>query len=89
MHNDVDDAESQLDSSRKQQRDLYADLDQRLKALESRGGRGAGGGVRPRRRRGRRGGAGAGAGGAAERGRRGLPVPTAPIRPTIRRRSSC
>jgi tol-pal system protein YbgF len=38
MHNDVDQLNNALDSGRKQQRDLYADLDQRLKKLESRGG---------------------------------------------------
>jgi tol-pal system protein YbgF len=43
MHNDIDVLNHALDTSRKQQRDLYADLDQRLKALESRtGGAGAG-----------------------------------------------
>jgi tol-pal system protein YbgF len=36
MHNDVDQLTNALDSSRKQQRDMYADLDQRLKNLESR-----------------------------------------------------
>jgi tol-pal system protein YbgF len=36
MHNDVDLLNNSLDSGRKQQKDLYADLDQRLKALESR-----------------------------------------------------
>ena len=38
MHNDIDELNHSLESSRKQQRDLYADLDQRLKALEARGG---------------------------------------------------
>ena len=38
MHNDVDQLNNALDASKKQQHDLYADLDQRLKALESRGG---------------------------------------------------
>ena len=42
MHNDVDLLSKALDSSRKQQRDMYADLDQRLKNLESRGGSAAG-----------------------------------------------
>ena len=37
MHNDVDQLNNALDASRKQQRDLYADLDQRMKNLESRG----------------------------------------------------
>lgn len=36
MHNDIDVLNHALDTSRKQQRDLYADLDQRLKALEAR-----------------------------------------------------
>jgi tol-pal system protein YbgF len=38
LHNDVDLLNHNLDASRKQQHDLYADLDQRLKALENRGG---------------------------------------------------
>ena len=38
MHNDVDQLSNALDSGRKQQRDMYADLDQRLKNLEARGG---------------------------------------------------
>ena len=38
MHNDIDELNHALDTSRKQQRDLYADLDQRLKALEARSG---------------------------------------------------
>jgi tol-pal system protein YbgF len=38
MHNDVDELNHNLDTARKQQRDLYADLEQRLKALEGRGG---------------------------------------------------
>ena len=38
MHNDVDVLNHSLDASRKQQRDLYADLDQRLKSLEARSG---------------------------------------------------
>ena len=38
MHNDIDELNHALDTSRKQQRDLYADVDQRLKALESRAG---------------------------------------------------
>jgi tol-pal system protein YbgF len=42
MHNDIDELNHGLDTSRKQQRDLYADLDQRLKALESRAGASAG-----------------------------------------------
>jgi tol-pal system protein YbgF len=42
MRNDVDVLNHNLDIARKQQRDLYADLDQRLKSLEARG---AGGGA--------------------------------------------
>ncbi len=38
MHNDVDQLNHNLELSRKQQHDLYADLDQRMKALEGRGG---------------------------------------------------
>ncbi|HEX3602820.1 MAG TPA: tol-pal system protein YbgF [Steroidobacteraceae bacterium] len=37
MHNDVDQLHNANDASRKQQRDMYADLDQRVKNLESRG----------------------------------------------------
>jgi tol-pal system protein YbgF len=37
VHNDVDVMNHNLESSRKQQHDLYADLDQRLKAIEGRG----------------------------------------------------
>src|SRR3984957_6696832 len=37
MHNDVDQLNNRLEASRKQQRDLYADLDRRMKILESRG----------------------------------------------------
>jgi tol-pal system protein YbgF len=42
IHNDVDQLTNNLEASRKQQRDLYADLDRRMKVLESRGGTGAG-----------------------------------------------
>ena len=42
MHNDIDLLTNSLEASRKQQRDLYADLDRRMKMLESRGGAGAG-----------------------------------------------
>jgi tol-pal system protein YbgF len=49
MHNDVDVLNHSLEANRKQQHDLYADLDQRLKALEARGvvagGSGAAAGV--------------------------------------------
>jgi tol-pal system protein YbgF len=38
VHNDVDQLQHDVETSRKQQRDLYADLDRRLKALESRAG---------------------------------------------------
>ncbi len=37
MHNDVDQLNNAMDANRKQQRDLYADLDRRIKALEVRG----------------------------------------------------
>lgn len=36
MHNDVDQLNNAQDAARKQQRDLYADLEQRLKKIESR-----------------------------------------------------
>src|SRR6267154_1851638 len=42
MRNDVDVLTNNLEASRKQQRDLYADLDRRMKILESRGGAGSG-----------------------------------------------
>jgi tol-pal system protein YbgF len=45
MHNDVDVLTNSLEASRKQQRDLYADLDRRMKGLEARGGVGAGAGA--------------------------------------------
>jgi tol-pal system protein YbgF len=38
MRNDIDLLNHSLDASRKQQHDLYADLDTRMKALEGRGG---------------------------------------------------
>jgi tol-pal system protein YbgF len=41
MHNDVDQLSHSLDASRKQQHDLYADLDQRMKNLEARSAGGA------------------------------------------------
>ena len=37
VHNDVDQMNNSIEAGRKQQRDMYADLDQRLKNLESRG----------------------------------------------------
>jgi tol-pal system protein YbgF len=40
MHNDIDVLSNSLEASRKQQRDLYADLDRRLKSVESHGGAG-------------------------------------------------
>jgi tol-pal system protein YbgF len=43
MHNDVDVLSHSLESARRQQKDLYADLDARLKTLEARGGAGAAG----------------------------------------------
>ena len=42
LHNDVDELSHNLEANRKQQRDLYADLDQRMKNLEGRGGSGSG-----------------------------------------------
>jgi tol-pal system protein YbgF len=42
MHNDIDVLNHSLDANRKQQRDLYADLDQRLKSLEVRSGAASG-----------------------------------------------
>jgi tol-pal system protein YbgF len=45
MHNDVDQLSNGLEASRKQQRDLYADIDRRMKTLESHGAAGAGGGA--------------------------------------------
>ena len=45
MHNDVDVLSHSLEAARKQQHDLYADLDARLKAIEARGGGGAGAGA--------------------------------------------
>jgi tol-pal system protein YbgF len=41
MRNDVDLLSNNLEATRKQQRDLYADLDRRMKILESRGGAGS------------------------------------------------
>src|SRR5712672_469555 len=38
MHNDVDVLSHSLESARKQQKELYADLDARRKAVEARGG---------------------------------------------------
>lgn len=40
MHNDVDQLTNGLEAGRKQERDLYADLDRRMKSLEARGGGG-------------------------------------------------
>ena len=40
LHNDVDVSNHNLEATHKQQHDLYADLDQRLKTLEGRGGAG-------------------------------------------------
>jgi tol-pal system protein YbgF len=45
MHNDVDVLSHALESARKQQKDLYADLDARLKAVEARGGAGTAAGA--------------------------------------------
>jgi len=41
MHNDIDQLANSQELSRKQQRDLYADLDRRLKMIESRSAGGA------------------------------------------------
>jgi len=38
VHNDIDVLNHNVEAARKQQRDLYADIDRRLKSLESRGG---------------------------------------------------
>jgi len=42
MHNDIDVLTNNLEAGRKQQRDLYADLDRRLKNVESHGAAGGG-----------------------------------------------
>jgi tol-pal system protein YbgF len=42
MHNDIDVLSHSIDTSKKQQHDLYADLDLRLKTLEARGPAGGG-----------------------------------------------
>jgi tol-pal system protein YbgF len=44
MHNDVDVLNNSVEANRKQQRDLYADLDRRMKTLEAHGAAGAGAG---------------------------------------------
>jgi tol-pal system protein YbgF len=44
MRNDVDQLNHSFDANRKREQDLYADLDQRLRALESRSGAGSGAG---------------------------------------------
>ena len=75
MHNEVDELTHSVENGRKQQRDLYADLDRRLKALEARGGaaapsgsvRNGGDGAAPE--------AGAAAQSAGGGGAPGLPVP--------------
>jgi tol-pal system protein YbgF len=41
MHNDIDQLTNRIETSRKEQHDLYADLDRRMRVLESRGGGGA------------------------------------------------
>src|ERR1700692_1366583 len=64
MRNDVDVLSHSLESARKQQHDLYADLDQRLKAVEARGGAGGAGPARPPGKAGAAGGARAPAGGS-------------------------
>ena len=65
VHNDIDQLNHALDTSRKQQRDLYADLDQRLKVIEARSGVVASGGAASSASAGGAGGAGAVGGGAA------------------------
>jgi tol-pal system protein YbgF len=59
MHNDIDQLTNRLETSRKEQHDLYADLDRRMKALEARGGGGSAAGA------GEAGAAGAGAAGGS------------------------
>jgi tol-pal system protein YbgF len=44
-HNDIDVLNHDLEAARKQQKDLYADIDRRLKSLELRGASGAGAGA--------------------------------------------
>jgi len=41
MHNDIDQLTNKLETSRKEQHDLYADLDRRMRVLEARGGGGS------------------------------------------------
>ncbi len=41
MHNDIDQLTNRLETSRKEQHDLYADLDRRMRVLEARGGGGS------------------------------------------------
>jgi tol-pal system protein YbgF len=69
MHNDIDVLNHALDSNRKQERDLYADIDQRLKALEARSGTAGAVGT-------------AGAGGAAS-GAGGVAPPAGPPGSTV------
>jgi tol-pal system protein YbgF len=84
LHNDVDLLNNNLATARKQERDLYADLDRRLKGLESRGvaaagvaaAAGAPAGDMPESAGGAGGGgAGAAGAGAVAAGSGGLPVP--------------
>jgi tol-pal system protein YbgF len=65
VHNDIDQLNHALDTSRKQQRDLYADVDQRLKVLEARSGVVASGGAASSGGAAAPGAGGAGAAGAA------------------------
>jgi tol-pal system protein YbgF len=67
VHNDIDQLNHALDTSRKQQRDLYADVDQRMKVLEARSGVVASGA-------GASSGSAAAAGAAAGAGAAGAPV---------------
>jgi tol-pal system protein YbgF len=41
MHNDIDQLTNRIETSRKEQHDLYADLDRRMRVLEARGGGGS------------------------------------------------
>jgi tol-pal system protein YbgF len=41
MHNDIDQLNNRVETSRKEQHDLYADLDRRMRMLEARGGGGS------------------------------------------------
>ena len=97
LHNDVDELSHNLELSRKQQRDLYADLDQRLKALEARSGpagaaaaaSAAPAAAAEAAAAAAAGGAAAASTGAAATGSPACRSPMGPIRPTTKRPSSC